>query len=69
MIRSWFLVKNHGYPLSYAMKMVWQEMKDFRIELTKPNLKTQFQGCSDKITDEVYKLFYYGENSTKYKGD
>lgn len=32
MSRAWYLVKNQGYPLTYAMKKVWAEMKEWIAE-------------------------------------
>lgn len=32
MTRAWYLVKNQGYTLSFAMTKVWSEMKEYIAE-------------------------------------
>lgn len=44
MYRAWYLVKTQGYPLTYAMKKVWAEMKEWiaeKIQEAKNDIRTK----------------------------
>ena len=72
MKRAWYLAKNQGYPLAYAMSKVWKEMKDYIIEKSeqaKRELMPKFQGCSIQPTAEAMYNFYHGAGASEYKGD
>lgn len=69
MRRAWYLVKNQGYTIGFAMAKVWKEMKDFIIEKAeqdKRDLLPEIQTISWNPNPDSMQEFY---NSNEYKGD
>jgi len=67
--RAWYLVKNQGYNLSWALKKVWSEMKEYIAE--KANEKAnehlpEYQGSKFYFSEDAMREFYM---SNAYKGD
>jgi hypothetical protein len=69
MKRSWYLVKERSYSISYAMKTVWAEMKQalkdalLKIEIV---AALEYTGSIWKPSAETMQSFY---NSNCYKAD
>ena len=73
MKRAWYLVKERGYKIGYAMKTVWGEMKAYAVEkknelayleslkMPQNSLSVPFNPSADTMQS------YY--NSSCYKGD
>ena len=67
--RAWYLVKNQGYNLSFALKKVWSEMKEYIAEKAKEKANEhlpEYQGSTFCYSEETMRDFY---QSNCYKGD
>lgn len=69
MKRAWYLVKNQGYSIGFAMSKVWKEMKEFisnKAEQAKRDLLPEIQVIVWNPNPESMQEFY---NNKEYKGD
>lgn len=69
MKRAWYLVKERSYSISYAMKIVWAEMKKAikeRIDKLVIDKAVQYAGCTWIPSPEAMYNYY---NTSTYKGD
>ena len=66
MKRAWYLVKNQGYSLGFAMSKVWSEMKSFISEKIKEekakieNAKLQEWWSTDEYKSKSKELLQIG---------
>lgn len=69
MSRAWYLVKNQGYSLSWAMTKVWKEMKEYIAEKLleiESNKLPEYQGST--YTPDLYDYYHNAPRGT-YFGD
>jgi hypothetical protein len=66
MKRAWFLVKNQGYTMSFAMSKVWKEMKEAIKKAIDQLTISEYTGSTWTPSPEKMQVYY---NSDSYKGD
>jgi len=67
MKRAWYLVKNQGFTLGFAMSKVWKEMKEFIAEkVNQAKAKIETTKLQVRWSTDEYKAIEMIENN-KYK--